>query len=92
MLRAADCNRVDAFIALLFVVLIVAANITACVFVFMLAIKIYGTGSGVLLGIGTLVPLVGLIVLLTVNGKATKILRNHNIRVGFLGEDLSKVP
>jgi hypothetical protein len=63
----------------------VAAGITGAVFVFMLTIKIYGAGLGIVLGILTLVPIIGLIVLLFVNAKATGILKQNNIPVGFLG-------
>lgn len=66
--------------------------ITATVFVFMLAIALYNTGVGVLLGILTLIPLVGLIVLLIVNGKATNVLRAHGVRVGLLGARLDQIP
>src|SRR5262245_14162576 len=41
----------------------------AAVFVFMLSIAIYNTGAGVALGIATLIPCAGLIVLLIINGK-----------------------
>ena len=61
------------------------------VLVFLLATKVYGTALGVLLGILTLVPCVGLIVLLIVNGKATSVLRQNGHRVGLLGADLSKL-
>ena len=71
---------------------IFAAQITAMVFVFMLAIAIYNTGVGIVLGILTLIPLIGLIVLLIVNGKATNILRQHGIKVGLMGADMSQVP
>ena len=60
-------------------------GIVAMVFVFLLATKIYSTGVGVLLGILTLIPLIGLIVLLIVNAKATGILKQNGIKVGLLG-------
>ena len=60
-------------------------SIAATVFVFMLATKLYGTGVGVLLGILTLIPLIGLVVLLVVNGKATSTLKEHGVAVGLLG-------
>ncbi len=68
-----------------------ALGITSTVFVFLLAIKVYGTGAGIVLGILTLVPCVGLIVLLLVNGKATAILKENGIRVGLLGANLSEI-
>ncbi len=66
-------------------------GIVASIFVFMLAIKLYGTGSGVVLGILTLIPLIGLFVLLSVNGKATAVLKKYGIQVGLLGANLDKI-
>lgn len=71
---------------------ILAVMVTATVFVFMLAIALYSTGVGIVLGILTMVPLVGLIVLLIVNGKATNVLREHGIQVGLMGARLDQVP
>ena len=59
------------------------------VFVFHLATKVYGVGLGVLLGLLTLVPFLGLIVLLVINGKATAVLKGYGIRAGFFGADMS---
>lgn len=61
------------------------------VFVFMLAIKVYRVGFGIVLGILSLVPLIGLIVLLRVNGKATGTLRQNGIKVGLLGARISAI-
>ena len=58
-------------------------------FVFLLATKVYGAGAGILLGILALIPLLGLIVLLIVNRKATAILRLNGHHVGLLGANLS---
>jgi hypothetical protein len=69
-----------------------AVAITATVFVFMLAVKVYGTGMGVVLGILTLIPCVGLIVLLIINSKATGILRKNGVRVGLLGAKMADLP
>jgi hypothetical protein len=76
---------------LILVLGVAVVGITATVFVFMLAIRVYGTGAGVLLGILTLIPIVGLIVLLIINGKATAILKANGIKVGLLGADLSQI-
>jgi len=64
---------------------VMAVGLVATVFVFMLAIKLYGTGMGILLAILTLIPLIGLVPLLIVNGKATRTLRENGIDVGLLG-------
>ena len=68
--------------------LIFCANITGTVFVFLLATKLYGTGVGILMGILTLIPCLGLIMLLIVNAKATAILKQNGIKVGLLGATL----
>ena len=70
---------------------ILALGVVGTVFVFLLAIKVYSTGIGILLGILTLVPCLGLIVLLIVNGKATSILKQNGIKVGLLGANLSQL-
>ena len=70
---------------------ILAVGLVGTVFVFLLAVKVYSTGVGVLLGVLTLVPCIGLIVLLVVNGKATGILKQNGIKVGRLGANLSQI-
>jgi hypothetical protein len=70
--------------------LLLAASITATVFAFRLALRVYSTGVGVTMGILTLLGCIGLIVLLIINGRATKILRENGYSVGFLGADLSE--
>ena len=67
------------------------ASITGAVFVFMLSLTIYSKAVGIVLGILTLIPLIGLVVLLIINSKATKILKANNISVGLLGADVSKI-
>ena len=69
-----------------------AVSVVAAVFIFMLAIKLYNTGLGIVLGILTLVPIVGLIVLLIVNGKATRVLKSKGIHVGLLGANPTEIP
>jgi hypothetical protein len=66
-----------------------AVAVTATVFMFMLAVKVYSTGVGVVLGILTLIPCIGLIVLLVINQKATSILTESGVRVGLLGANSS---
>ena len=57
--------------------------------VFMLATKTYGSGVGILLGILALIPILGLFVLLVVNGKVTAVLKQADVSVGLFGADLS---
>jgi hypothetical protein len=70
---------------------VLIVGIAATVFVFLLAIKVYGTGAGVGLGILTLIPLLGLVILLLINGKATRILKANGIKVGFLGANWKEI-
>jgi len=65
--------------------------IVGAVFVFLLAITCSGTSTGVLAGIGALIPYFGIIVLLIVNNSATRTLKDEGIRVGLLGADLSQI-
>ena len=70
---------------------ILPVGVVGAFFVFKLAMKVYGTGPGIFLGILSLVPLLGLIVLLGVNGKATGVLNQNGIKVGLLGADVSSI-
>ncbi len=66
-------------------------GLAGMVFVLLLAVKVYNVVLGILLGILTLVPCIGLLVLLMVNGKATTILKQNGIKVGLLGANLADV-
>jgi ssDNA-binding Zn-finger/Zn-ribbon topoisomerase 1 len=63
--------------------------VASAAFVFLLSVKLY-QAVGVVLGLLALVPLLGLIILLIVNQKATDTLRGRGYRVGFLGAPLSQ--
>ena len=67
------------------------ASLAGSVFVFLLAIRVYGMGMGILFGLVCLIPCIGLIGLLVVNGKATTVLRQNGIKVGLLGAKLSEI-
>ena len=68
---------------------VLGLGVVGTVFVFLLATKVYSTGLGILLGILTLIPCIGLIALLVVNSKATKVLQKNGIKVGLLGARMS---
>lgn len=70
---------------------LIPLGITAAVFIFLLATKIYSQGTGIALGILTLFPCIGLIVLLVINQKATSILKEHGISVGLFGASSSDI-
>lgn len=71
--------------------LVIPVLLAAAVYGFLLATKVYTTATGVVLGILTLVPVLGLIVLIVINQKATAILKRHDIRVGLFGADSSDI-
>jgi hypothetical protein len=77
-----------AIIGILLVVLMIA-GLAATVFAFLLTMKLSNVGLAILVLVLTLVPCVGLIALLTINGIATNRLRNNGVSVGFLGADIS---
>ncbi len=60
-------------------------------FVFNLCRKVYVGWIGITYGILALVPCFGLIILLTVNSKASGILVENGYKVGFLGAKLDEV-
>jgi hypothetical protein len=65
---------------------------SAAAFIFLLASKLYSLMVGILLGLLTiLVPIIGIIVLLVVNAKATSVLRQNGITVGLSGAKLSQL-
>lgn len=45
----------------------------------------YGFATRILLCLGLFIPIVSLLILLTVNGRATKILKSNGIPVGLMG-------
>ena len=64
---------------------VAVAAVAGAVFVFLLALRVYGVALGIILSLLTLVPLLGLLILLVVNGKATSELKRNGIRIGLLG-------
>jgi uncharacterized membrane protein (GlpM family) len=64
---------------------LLAAVVGGLIYTFILASKLYNTGMGIILGLLTLVPCLGLIILLMVNQKATTLLQENGYEVGLLG-------
>jgi len=73
------------------IVLMVVATVCATVFLFRLAMRLYGVGTGVFLALMTILPCIGLMVLLGINSKATTKLKLNGIKVGFMGADVSAI-
>ncbi len=70
---------------------LIAVGLAGTVFIFLLAQNVYSTGIAILLTILGLIPCIGLVILVIVNAKATRILRQNGLKVGFLGADPSTI-
>ena len=57
----------------------------------MISVKVHGAGQGVFLGLLTLVPVVGLVIMLVVNAKVTVVMKSNYIDVGLFGADLVQI-
>ncbi len=68
----------------LLVALVIVGLISAGLVV-LLCLKVYSTAAGILMGLLSLVPCIGLIVLLIVNTRAPQILQDNGFKVGLLG-------
>lgn len=67
----------------------IALAVVAIIFIAKLTSALrYSTAVIVLSCIATCIPLISLIVLLVLNGKATAILKEHGVKVGLFGADL----
>ena len=69
-----------------------AVIVIAAICVFRMALVLYGTGMGIVLGLLSLIPLIGLIPLLIINSRATNVLRQHGYIVGLLGASPNQTP
>lgn len=70
---------------------LLVAVLSGMIFVFLLSAKVYGTVQGILLAFCTLIPCIGLLVLLRINAKATNVLRANGIKVGLLGANPANI-
>jgi predicted RNA-binding Zn-ribbon protein involved in translation (DUF1610 family) len=71
------------------VVALIVVVIGGIICTFLLAPKVYSTGTGVLLGLLTFVPYLGWLILVIVNQRATATLRDNGYEVGLFGAKTS---
>ena len=57
-----------------------------------LAYTLHGTGNAIFYCVVMLIPCVGLILLVVLNARATNYLKQHGVKVGLMGADLSTLP
>jgi len=67
-------------------------SLAGMICVWLLAISLYGVAFGILMGLGTGLPCIGILVLLTVNGRATEELKQYGVPVGLFGVPWSAIP
>jgi hypothetical protein len=75
-------------IGLLFWFALIPVGIASALFAILLARELLGTVAGVFLGVLTIIPGLGLIILLIINQRATRRLKDNGIRVGLLGANV----
>lgn len=66
-------------------------GLMGAIFTILLAMRVYNMALGILIGILALVPVLGLLVLLLINARATKVLTDNGIKVGLMGAKLSEL-
>jgi hypothetical protein len=69
---------------------LIPVALAATIFVFLLAMRVYSVVIGIVLGVLTMIPCIGLITLLVINQKASGILAKHGYKVGLMGANLSE--
>lgn len=79
-------------VALLLALATLGVIVAGAAFVFLLSIKVYGPALGALLGVLSLIPCLGVLALLRVNAKATTVLQENGIKVGWFGASASTIP
>jgi len=91
-LQTSPPNLLLALVTVATSLMLLAFLLVGTVFVFLLSLKVYSVIWGIVMGLCSLVPCLGLLALLTVNQKATDVLRENGIKVGLFGARLSDLP
>ncbi|HTN75630.1 MAG TPA: hypothetical protein VL096_10300 [Pirellulaceae bacterium] len=74
-----------------FLAIYICVGLIQLALIVMLSTKVYNIGVGIIAGVLSFVPCVGLIILLIVNQKATSVLQSNGIKVGLMGADMSQL-
>lgn len=72
-------------------ILNIAVMVASAILIGIAATRLWAKGAGIILGVVSIVPLVGLVILLVVNGAITRTLKRHGIKVGVMGADPAKI-
>lgn len=85
--QSSDSPLLTLVLGLMTLVIVIAG----AVFMFLLSKNVYSTGMAILFLILGFIPCVGFILLLVVNSKASSVLKQNGIQVGFFGADPATV-
>ncbi len=85
----AGCSNLMTLLAVVLVAMGIAA-LAGFILVVMLSMSLYSVGRGICLGIVALIPYLGLVILLSANHDARRLLKENGIRVGLLWADMSQ--
>jgi DNA-directed RNA polymerase subunit RPC12/RpoP len=77
--------------ALVASLVLLIAWVAGIVCAFVLAIKVYKTAIGILMGLLAAIPCLGLLILGLINGRTNRTLKDNGIDVGLFGANLSKI-
>jgi hypothetical protein len=78
-------------LAFLGLALYALATLVGLFFIVVFFVRVYGAVLGLVLAVLSLIPLLGLLILLAANARATKALKEAGLRVGLLGAKLKEV-
>lgn len=71
--------------------LLLASSLGGLLFLILLTHRLSGTLVAVIVGVGFLIPLVGLLLMVLMSGKASRMLKQAGFKVGLLGSDIGKI-
>lgn len=84
----APVNAVFGAIAIIYQIFRIVVAVLSIYCVFKMG-KALGKSTAILYAAGMILPLIGLLLLLVLNGEATRLLKDNNINVGLMGVDKS---
>jgi hypothetical protein len=71
--------------------LLLASSLGGLVFLIMLTYRLSGAVLAIVVGLCFLIPLVGLLLMVLMSGKASRILKKAGFKIGLLGADIGEI-
>jgi hypothetical protein len=72
-------------------VLLLASSLGGLVFLIMLTYRLSGVVLAIVVGLCFLIPLVGLLLMFLMSGKASRLLKKAGFKIGLLGADIGQI-